>query len=70
MFKQDMIIQKTAEELLFGGYNDPMIGIWRDIVKDMGESDLPFEKNKFGWFMNVSFCFFSLKYYTYFYFSF
>ncbi len=52
MYKQKIHITKTAGELLFDGYDDPMIRIAKDMpILDAG--DIPFDK--FGWFYMASF---------------
>lgn len=46
-FGQQIHLTKTADELLFKGYEDPIINVAREIAKIMG-IDVPFDR--FGWF--------------------
>jgi hypothetical protein len=46
-FGQQIHLTKTASELLFEGYDDPIISVAKDIAKVMG-IDVPFDR--FGWF--------------------
>lgn len=45
-YGQQIHLTKTADELLFKGYDDPIITVARDIAKIMG-IDVPFDR--FGW---------------------
>lgn len=49
-FDQQIHITKTADELLFKGYDDPIITVAKEIAGIMG-IDVPF--NRFGWFYMV-----------------
>lgn len=49
-FGQQIHLTKTADELLFKGYEDPIINVAREIAKVMG-IDVPFDR--FGWFYMV-----------------
>lgn len=49
-FGQQIHLTKTADELLFKGYDDPIIRVAKDIAKIMS-IDVPF--TRFGWFYMV-----------------
>jgi hypothetical protein len=49
-FDQQIHLSKTADELLFKGYDDPIISFAKEIAKMMG-IDVPFDR--FGWFYMV-----------------
>jgi scavenger receptor class B, member 1 len=51
-FGQEIHLTKTAAELLFEGYSDPMIKVAKEIGTIMGV-DVPFDR--FGWFYGVGF---------------
>lgn len=46
-------VEKTAEELLFKGYEDEIINVFNSLPKFLMESDGPPPSDKFGWFYNV-----------------
>jgi scavenger receptor class B protein 1 len=49
-FEQQVHLKKTASELLFEGYDDPIITVAKEIAKIMG-IDVPFDR--FGYFYKV-----------------
>lgn len=51
-FDQQVALTKTASELLFEGYDDPIITVATEIAKIMGIV-VPFDR--FGWFYKVDF---------------
>lgn len=50
-YGQKVHITKTASEWLFEGYEDPIIGVAKDIASILGMSEVPFDR--FGWFYQV-----------------
>jgi scavenger receptor class B, member 1 len=51
-FGQKVHLTKTAGEWLFEGYEDPIIGVAKEIASVLDIGDIPFDK--FGWFYSVS----------------
>jgi hypothetical protein len=50
-YKQKIHVTKTASEWLFEGYEDPIIGVAKEIASFLGVGDVPFDR--FGWFYMV-----------------